>query len=59
MQTAGQRAQQLLPPLLELVEASIDALASDCDAAEALSSGQPVDYATLQILSDRHPLMST
>lgn len=52
-QTAGERAAQVLPAVLELVEACIDALAQDCEAAEAIASGRPVLHATLQTFSDK------
>ena len=52
MQTAGQRAAQFLPAVLELVEGCIDALARDSAAAEAAAEGQPIEHATLHVFSE-------
>ena len=52
MQTAGERAAEVLPALLSLVENSVDALAKASEAAEAAASGQPIEHATLHMFSD-------
>ena len=53
VQTAGERARKLVWPILQLVERCTDALANDCEAAEAIANGQPIEHATLQVLGNK------